>query len=71
MFEGELRCKLVVKIWGCDKLVFVNCVGIKILEIDKQELVCLMVYGVVLILDIGLVFDSILEWVVRSIQKEK
>ncbi|MGB3622795.1 MAG: DUF1631 family protein [Ketobacter sp.] len=69
--EGELRCKLAVKIRGRDKLVFVNRVGIKILEIDKQELARLMVYGAVSILDTGSAFDSTLERVVRSIQKEK
>lgn len=69
--DGEQRCKLAVKIRGRDKLVFVNRVGIKILEINKQELARLLVYGAVSILDTGAAFDSTLERVVRSIQKEK
>lgn len=69
--DGEQRCKLAVKIKANDKLVFVNRLGIKILDITRPELARLLVHGAVTILDTGAAFDSTLERVVRSIQKEK
>jgi len=69
--EGEQRCKLAVKIRATDKMVFVNRLGIKILDITRQELARLLIHGAVTILDTGAGFDSTLERVVRSIQKDK
>ena len=69
--EGEQRCKLAVKIRASEKMVFVNRLGIKVLDIQRQELARLLVHGAVTILDTGAAFDSTLERVVRTIQKEK
>ncbi|RLT99308.1 DUF1631 family protein [Ketobacter sp.] len=69
--EGEQRCKLAVKIRATEKLVFVNRLGIKALEITRQDLARLLVYGAVTILDTGAAFDSTLEQVVRTIQRDK
>ena len=69
--EGEQRCKLAVKIRATEKLVFVNRLGIKVLDINRQELARLLVHGAVTIVDTGAAFDSTLERVVRTIQKEK
>lgn len=69
--DGEQRCKLAVKIRASDKMVFVNRLGIKVLDITRLELARLLVHGAVTILDTGAGFDSTLERVVRSIQKEK
>ncbi|MEE2732679.1 MAG: DUF1631 family protein [Pseudomonadota bacterium] len=69
--EGEQRCKLAVKIRATEKLVFVSRLGIKALEITRQDLARLLVYGAVTILDTGAAFDSTLEQVVRTIQRDK
>ena len=69
--EGEQRCKLAVKIRATEKLVFVNRLGIKALDISRQDLARLLVLGAVAILDTGAAFDSTLEKVVRSIQQDK
>lgn len=69
--EGEQHCKLAVKIRGHDKLVFVNKLGIKVLEIQRPELAKLVAYGAVTIKDTGTEFDNTLERVVRSIQKDR
>lgn len=69
--DGEQRCKLAVKIRASEKLVFVNRLGMKVLDINRQELARLLVHGAVTIVDTGAAFDSTLERVVRTIQKEK
>ena len=69
--QGEQRCKLAVRIKASDKLVFVNRLGIKVMEIQRRELARLLVLGVVSIVDTGRGFDSSLERIVRSIQQEK
>ena len=69
--EGEQRCKLAVKIKATEKLVFVNRLGIKALDITRHELARLLVLGAVAILDTGAAFDSTLERVVRTIQQDK
>ena len=69
--EGEQRCKLAVKIRATEKLVFVNRLGIKVLDITRQDLARLLVHGAVTVLDTGAAFDSTLERVVRTLQREK
>ncbi|MBA56240.1 MAG: hypothetical protein CMK89_17455 [Pseudomonadales bacterium] len=68
--EGEQRCKLAVKIRASEKLVFVNRLGIKVLDITRQDLARLLVHGAVTILDTGAAFDSTLERVVRTLQRD-
>lgn len=68
---GEQRCKLAVKIKATEKLVFVNRLGIKVLDITRQDLARLLVHGAVTILDTGAAFDSTLERVVRTLQRDK
>lgn len=69
--KGEERCKLAVRIRGRDKLIFVNRLGVKVLEIDRQPLAELLARGLVSIIDTGEKFDNTLERVVRSIQKDR
>lgn len=69
--SGEERCKLAVKIRGRDKLIFVNRLGVKVLEIDRQPLAELVACGLVIIVDTGKKFDNTLERVVRSIQEDR
>lgn len=69
--KGEERCKLAVRLRGRDKLIFVNRLGVKVLEIDRQPLAELLARGLVTIVDTGQKFDNTLERVVRSIQEER
>lgn len=69
--KGEERCKLAVKLRGRDKLIFVNRLGVKVLEIDCQQLAELLARGLVSIVDTGEKFDNTLERVVRSIQEDR
>ena len=69
--EGDQRCKLAVKIRGNGKLVFVNRLGIKALEVQRDQLASLIGEGTVTVQDTGTEFDNTLERVVRSIQKDK
>lgn len=69
--RGEERCKLAVKLRGRDKLIFVNRLGVKVLEIDCQQLAELLARGLVSIVDTGEKFDNTLERVVRSIQEDR
>ena len=54
-----------------DKLIFVNRLGVKVLEIDCQQLAELLARGLVSIVDTGEKFDNTLERVVRSIQEDR
>ncbi len=67
----EQRLKLAVKIKGRDKMVFVDRVGVKALEVHRHELARLLATGAVSIVDVGAQFDSTLERVVRNIQNSK
>lgn len=69
--KGEERCKLAVRIRGREKLVFVNRLGVKVLEIDRVPLAELLARGLVTIIDTGIKFNNTLERVVRSIQEER
>lgn len=69
--KGEERCKLAVRLRGRDKLIFVNRLGVKVLEIDRQPLAELLARGLVTIVDTGQKFDNTLERVVRSIQEDR
>lgn len=69
--KGEERCKLAVRLRGRDKLIFVNRLGVKALEIDRQPLAELLARGLVTIIDTGEKFDNTLERVVRSIQQDR
>lgn len=69
--QGEERCKLAVRIRGREKLVFVNRLGIKILEIEREPLAELLARGLVSIIDTGVKFSNTLERVVRSIQEDR
>lgn len=69
--KGEERCKLAVRIRGREKLVFVNRLGVKVLEIDRVPLAELLARGLVTIIDTGVKFNNTLERVVRSIQEER
>lgn len=69
--KGEERCKLAVKIRGRDKLIFVNRLGVKVLEIERLQLAELLARGMVSIVDTGQKFDNTLERVVRSIQEDR
>lgn len=69
--KGEERCKLAVRLRGRDKLIFVNRLGVKVLEIDRQPLAELLARGLVGIVDTGQKFDNTLERVVRSIQEDR
>lgn len=69
--QGEERCKLAVKIRGRDKLIFVNRLGVKVLETERLQLAELLARGLVTIVDTGEKFDNTLERVVRSIQEDR
>ena len=69
--QGEERCKLAVRLRGRDKLIFVNRLGVKVLEIDRLPLAELLARGLVSIADTGQKFDNTLERVVRSIQQDR
>lgn len=69
--KGEERCKLAVKLRGRDKLIFVNRLGVKVLEIDRQQLAELLARGLISIVDTGEKFDNTLERVVRTIQEDR
>ncbi len=69
--QGEERCKLAVRIRGGEKLVFVNRLGIKVLEIDREPLAELLARGLVTVVDTGAKFSNTLERVVRSIQEDR
>lgn len=69
--QGEERCKLAVRIRGGEKLVFVNRLGIKVLEINRDALAELLARGLVTIVDTGIQFSNTLERVVRSIQEDR
>ncbi len=69
--KGDERCKLAVRLRGRDKLIFVNRLGVKVLEIDRQPLAELLARGLIGIVDTGEKFDNTLERVVRSIQEDR
>lgn len=67
----EVRCKLAVKMKATSKLIFVNRLGLKELDITQSELAEKIAAGEVTIQDTGAQFDSALERVVKNIQAEK
>ncbi|HVL02015.1 MAG TPA: DUF1631 family protein [Dongiaceae bacterium] len=69
--QGEERCKLAVRIRGGEKLVFVNRLGVKVLEIGRIPLAELLARGLVTVIDTGIKFNNTLERVVRSIQEDR
>ena len=69
--DGEERLKLAVVIRGGKKYIFVNRLGLKRLEIEKEEFLFAIATGDISIVDNGVQFSSALEKVVRNIQKEK
>jgi len=68
--DGEERLKLAVVIRGGKKYIFVNRLGIKRLEIERDEFLLAIARGEISIVDNGVQFSSALEKVVRNIQKE-
>lgn len=68
--EGEERLKLAVVIRGGKKYIFVNRLGIKRLEIEREAFLLAIARGEISIVDNGVQFSSALEKVVRNIQKE-
>lgn len=67
----DITLKLAVKIRSTGKLVFVNHIGIKSLDTDRDTLARLIASGRVVIIDIGAKFDSALERIVKHIQQDK
>lgn len=69
--QEDVTLKLAVKLRSSDKLVFVNHIGIKTLDTNRQALARLIASGRVVIIDIGAKFDSALERIVKHIQQDK
>ncbi|CBL46949.1 Hypothetical protein HDN1F_33660 [gamma proteobacterium HdN1] len=67
----DVSLKLAVKIRSTGKLVFVNHVGIKLLELDRPALARKIALGSIAIIDMGAKFDSTLERIVKHIQQDK
>lgn len=53
------------------RLIFVDRMGAKALDLNRQKLAEMLAYGQAKIIDKGKVFDTTLEAVVKSIRKEK
>ena len=62
------KYKLVVKINATDKLIFVDKLGLKKIEIKTPEFVNRMVKGEIKVLNDGMVFDDTLTRVIGAIR---
>ena len=69
--RAKNKCKLAVKMKVTKRLIFVDRVGAKALDLNRQKLAEMLAYGQAKIIDKGKVFDTTLEAVVKSIRKEK
>lgn len=65
--EYKLCCKLVVVIWFIGCYIFVNCIGMKVLEKICMGLVVEFCWQVVCLLDDVLLFDWVLELVIGNL----
>lgn len=67
--KETLRCKLAVKLRSTDKLIFVDRMGMKMLECSSDEFVTRLVANKIKILDQGEAFESTLERVVGGLRE--
>ncbi|CAM3000796.1 hypothetical protein GCM10011247_43400 [Pseudomonas plecoglossicida] len=69
--DEALRCKLVARIDGSDRLVFANRTGMKVREWSTAGLVQALRRGEVRMLDDGLLFERALAAVLENLRQQQ
>ena len=67
----QQRCKLAVKMSVKDKYIFVDQLGVKVWDTNRQAVVEAVAKGELVVIDSGTKFDRALEQVVKNIQADK